>query len=203
VGINHDHFFSLRLDLDVDGVANHFIQDALEPRREAPGGRRRSIWRVEPRVPNREQEARYRIELARPSLWRVANAGSRNAVGNVVSYQIVPGANALPLVDEDDPPRTRAGFVDYHLWVTRYAPGELHAAGRFPNQSTPGQGLPRWTKQNREIVNQDLVVWYTLGFHHVPSSEDWPVYKTGFHGVTLRPYNFFDRSPAIDVPPRP
>jgi primary-amine oxidase len=203
VGTNHDHFFSVRLDLDVDGQANNFIQDALEPRREAPGGRRKSIWRVEPRVPSREQEARYRIELARPSLWRVANASSRNVVGNVVSYQIVPGTNALPLVDEDDPPRTRAGFVDYHLWVTRYAPDELYAAGRFPNQSTPGQGLPRWTKQNREIVNQDLVVWYTLGFHHVPSSEDWPVYKTGFHGLTLRPYNFFDRSPAIDVPPRP
>ena len=118
-------------------------------------------------------------------------------------YQIVPGANALPLVDEDDPPRSRAGFVDYHLWVTRHDPAERYAAGRFPNQSTPGQGLPHWTQQNRDIANQDLVVWYTQGFHHVPSSEDWPVYRTGFHGVTLKPYNFFDRSPAIDVPPRP
>jgi Cu2+-containing amine oxidase len=80
---------------------------------------------------------------------------------------------------------------------------KVYAAGRFPNQSTPGQGLPHWTQQNSDVLNQDLVVWYTLGFHHVPSSEDWPVYKTGSHGVTLRPYNFFDRSPAIDVPPRP
>ncbi len=55
----------------------------------------------------------------------------------------------------------------------------------------------------REILNQDLVVWYTLGFHHGPSSEDWPVNNTGFHGVTLKPYNFFDRDPTIDVPPRP
>ncbi len=202
VGINHDHFFSIRFDLDVDGTRNHFIQDALRPKREPQGGKRKSVWGVETKSPQRELEARYRIDLARPSLWRVANADSKNEVGNVVSYQIVPGANAMPLVDEDDPPRTRAGFIDYHLWVTRHGPGEVYAAGRFPNQSTPGQGLPRWTKQNREIMNKDLVVWYTLGFHHVPSSEDWPVYKTGFHGVTLRPYNFFDRNPAIDVPPR-
>ena len=202
VGVNHDHFFSIRFDLDVDGTRNHFIQDALRPKREPRGGKRKSVWRVETKSPQRELEARYRIDLARPSLWRVANADSKNEVGNVVSYQIVPGANAMPLVDEDDPPRTRAGFIDYHLWVTRHGPGEVYAAGRFPNQSTPGQGLPRWTKQNREIMNKDLVVWYTLGFHHVPSSEDWPVYKTGFHGVTLRPYNFFDRNPAIDVPPR-
>ncbi len=202
VGINHDHFFSIRFDLDVDGTRNHFIQDALRPKREPSGGKRRSVWRVEAKSPQRELEARYRIDLARPSLWRVANADSKNEVGNVVSYQIVPGANAMPLVDEDDPPRTRAGFIDYHLWVTRHGPGEVYAAGRFPNQSTPGQGLPHWTKQNREILNRDLVVWYTLGFHHVPSSEDWPVYKTAFHEVTLRPYNFFDRNPAIDVPPR-
>jgi primary-amine oxidase len=203
VGTNHDHFFSIRFDLDVDGERNHFIQDALVPGRAPADGKRTSLWQVQSRVPKRESEARYRIDLAKPSLWRVANVSSQNAVGNPPSYQIVPGANALPLVDADDPPRTRAGFIDYHLWVTRYDPEERYAAGRFPNQSTPGQGLPRWTEQNRDVANQDLVVWYTLGFHHVPSSEDWPVYKTGFHGVTLKPYNFFDRSPAIDVPPRP
>jgi primary-amine oxidase len=40
-----------------------------------------------------------------------------------------------------------------------------------------------------------------MGFHHVPSSEDWPVYNLGWHEVALAPYNFFDRNPALDVPP--
>jgi primary-amine oxidase len=35
----------------------------------------------------------------------------------------------------------------------------------------------------------------------VPSAEDWPVYNLGWHSVTLKPYNFFDRNPAVDVPP--
>ena len=77
------------------------------------------MWRVETKSPERELEARYRIDLARPSLWLVASADSKNEGGNVVSYQIVPGANAMPLVHEDGPPRTRAGFIDYHPWVTR------------------------------------------------------------------------------------
>ena len=57
-----------------------------------------------------------------------------------------------------------------------------------------------WTSHDRSIANRDIVLWYTMGFHHVPSSEDWPVYSLGWHAVTLTPYNFFDRSPALDVP---
>jgi len=44
------------------------------------------------------------------------------------------------------------------------------------------------------------VLWYTLGFHHVPSAEDWPVYNLGWNSVTLKPYNFFDENPAMDLP---
>ena len=40
----------------------------------------------------------------------------------------------MPLVHVDDPPRTRAEFIDYNLWVTRHDPGEVYAARRFPNQ---------------------------------------------------------------------
>jgi primary-amine oxidase len=114
---------------------------------------------------------------------------------------IHPEANALPLQNLDDPAFSRALFANYHLWVTPYAPGERYAAGEYPNQSKPGQGLPAWTSKNRKIEDQDIVLWYTMGFHHLPSSEDWPVYSLGWHSVTIQPYNFFDRNPALDVPP--
>jgi primary-amine oxidase len=106
-------------------------------------------------------------------------------------------------MDVADPAFSRAQFANYHLWVTPYAPEERYAAGDYPNQSGPGVGLPAWTSHSRDIANQDLVLWYTMGFHHVPSSEDWPVYSLGWHAVTLTPYNFFDRNPALDVPPAP
>jgi primary-amine oxidase len=37
VGVNHDHFFSFRLDLDVDGTANSFVRDKLRMKRLPPG----------------------------------------------------------------------------------------------------------------------------------------------------------------------
>ncbi len=34
VGINHDHFFSIRLDLDIDGPSNRFVRDKLVAERQ-------------------------------------------------------------------------------------------------------------------------------------------------------------------------
>ena len=200
-GINHDHFFSIRLDLDVDGVGNNFVREALVPETLPAASPRRSVWRIRSQVAKIDSAAKYRLRYDRPALWRVVNPHKKNALGYPVSYALRTSGNALPVVAPEDPPLSRAGFANYHLWVTPYRPGERFAAGRYPNQSQPGQGLPAWTSHQRDIEDEDLVLWYTLGFHHVPSAEDWPVYNLAWHSLTLRPYNFFDQNPALDVPP--
>jgi primary-amine oxidase len=200
-GINHDHFFSLRLDLDIDGPANSFMLARLVPERLPAGIPRQSIWRVKHEVAPTDTDARFTIDYQRPAMWHVVNPSRKNALGYPVSYMLHASGNALPLVDADDPALRRAQFATHHLWVTPYNAAERYAAGDYPNQAAPGQGLPAWTSQRRGIENQDIVLWYTLGFHHVPSVEDWPVYNLGWHSVTLKPFNFFDRNPAVDVPP--
>jgi len=36
-----------------------------------------------------------------------------------------------------------------------------------------------------------------MGFHHLPHPEDWLVLPTTWHSVSLVPYGFFDRNPAV------
>lgn len=200
-GINHDHFFSIRLDLDIDGTRNRFVRDKLVAESQKKDSKRRSIWRAERDVAKTDTAAKYRLSYDQPSLWRIESTGARNYLGYATSYAVKAGDNARPLVAENDPPLSRAQFANYHLWVTPYDPGEMWAAGKFSNQSAPGTGLPAWTKNKRNVEDTDIVLWYTMGFHHLPSSEDWPVYNLGWNSVTLRPYNFFDQNPAMDLPP--
>jgi len=45
------------------------------------------------------------------------------------------------------------------------------------------------------------VVWYSFGLTHIPRPEDFsvmPVERTGF---SLLPVGFFDRNPALNLPP--
>lgn len=200
VGVNHDHFFCFRLDLDVDGQQNSFVTERLSPKDLGGASPRKSVWVVEEGAPEGEQAARLRIDLAQPALWQVINPAVLGPVGYPVSYQLKPQANALSLLSPDDMPQRRAGFTDFHLWVTPYDAAERYAAGTYPNQSQGGDGLPRWTAANRPIANRDIVLWYTLGVHHVVRAEDWPVLPTSWSGFELRPFDFFRRNPALDLP---
>ena len=59
-------------------------------------------------------------------------------------------------------------------------------------------GLPRWVGITR-TVNQDVVVWYTLGVTHIPRPEEWPVMPVT-HWVQMIPGGFFSRNPGAGRP---
>jgi primary-amine oxidase len=39
--------------------------------------------------------------------------------------------------------------------------------------------------------------------HHVVRGEDWPVMPVAWHALELRPFDFFDHNPAVDLPETP
>ncbi len=200
LGVNHDHYFSYRLDLDVDGAQNRFVADRLVTRELPADHPRRSVWVQQTRSVGNERDARLNIDLGKPTLWRVLSTQRNNRVGYPTSYQLMPGRNTNHLFTEDDYSLRRAGFIEHHLWVTPYDPDERYAAGDHPTLSEPGMGLPEWTKAERSIEDTDLVLWHTVGMHHLPRAEDWPVMPVMWHGFELRPFDFFDRNPALDLP---
>ena len=98
--------------------------------------------------------------------------------------------------------RRNAGFTEHTIWTTPMRPDELYAAGPYPTNAESDEGLPAWTRANRGIRDTDIVVWYTIGFHHIARPEDWPVLPMELHGFDLKPAAFFDRNPALDLPLR-
>lgn len=203
VAVNHDHYFSFRLDLDVDGPTNDFMVDRLKTVTLPMDSPRRSIWVADEIMARTESDAKLTIDYAHPAMWRVTSPTHHNAVGYPTSYQLMPGSNGSTLLSPDDYPRRRAGFIDHHLWVTPYSPDERYAAGDYPTLSPAGEGLPKWTLANRSIAGRDIVLWYTVGLHHMVRAEDWPVMPVLWHTFELRPFDFFDQNPAMDLPEKP
>jgi primary-amine oxidase len=203
VGVNHDHYFSFRIDLDVDGPRNDFLIDRLKSVTLPDDNPRRSVWVVDETIAPSESQAKLTIDYNRPAVWRVASESTTNQVGYRTSYQLMPGSNGNTLLTADDYPRRRAGFIDHHLWVTPYSPDERYAAGEYPTLSEPGMGLPAWTSADRSIRDTDIVLWHTIGMHHVVRAEDWPVMPVLWHWFELRPFDFFDQNPAMDLPETP
>ncbi len=196
----HQHFFNFRLDFDVDGPTNAVAElDAGPMPAGAMNPSMNGIAAHETVLPT-ERTARRRMDPAAARAWVVSSTDARNALGQHTSYVLLPGTNALPYVASASPVRRRAGFVDYHFWATRYHADERYAAGAYPNESSGGAGLPRWSADDESLTAQDVVVWYTLGITHVPRPEEWPVMPATHTGFRLVPARFFDRNPALDVP---
>ncbi len=200
VAPHHQHFFSFRLDLDVDGPDNSVHEmntRAVPPGPENPSG---NAFVMEETLLGTERAAQRRMDMQAARTWAVVSSSARNALGGPTGYILVPGANALPYAAPESSVRRRAGFIDNHFWATRYDPGEMSAAGTYPNQSRGGEGLPQWVADDEPLAGQDVVVWYTLGTTHIPRPEEWPVMPVAHVGFRLIPGGFFSRNPALDVP---
>lgn len=200
-GPNHQHFFNMRLDFDLDGVANTVQQVDVTPDELGPDNPYENAFQARATTLKSEKQARAQLNLPTARTWKIVNHDSLNYVGDPVGYKFVPGDNAFPMGSPNAWWRKRAGFVNHHVWVTPYRDEERFGAGDFPNQSSGGDGLIKWTEQNRPIESADVVFWYTFGHTHIPRPEDYPVMPTAYIGFLLKPQGFFDRNPANDVPP--
>jgi primary-amine oxidase len=198
----HQHLFCARLDFDVDGIDNRIEEVEAEVLPLGDGNPWANGFRARSSLLRRESEARRETSASTSRRWRVTNAGVRNRLGQPVGYQLVPTMSTPTLLARPESSvAQRAGFAGHNLWATPYAPAERRAAGDFPNQHAGGAGLPEWTAGDRDLVDTDVVLWYTFGVTHLPRPEDWPVMPVEYTGFLLTPFGFFDGNPALDVPP--
>ncbi len=187
--INHQHFFCMRLDMQIDGDRNSIYE--VNTQTSATQAE------LQAELLKTEQEAQRLIDPLVGRYWQVVNPHILNSWGQPVGYKLVTGENILPFAQDDASIIDRAKFMTKHLWVTPYDQQERYAAGEYPNQHPGGEGLPQWTQANRSIEDTNIVVWYNFGHHHIPRPEDWSVMPAAYIGFKLLPLGFFDQNPAL------
>jgi primary-amine oxidase len=196
----HQHLFSARLDMMVDGLDNSV--DELEAMLMPRGPQNPHGTGITQRVTrlHDESEAQRMADNSKGRVWLVSNPNVQNRLGRDVGYALYPEGQPTLLADSESDIYRRATFSTRHLWVTPYEPDELYPAGDFVNQHPGGAGLPEWVKGNRNVENTDIVLWHTFGLTHFPRVEDWPIMPVDSTGFVLKPHGFFGRNPSLDVP---
>ncbi|KAJ1291534.1 hypothetical protein BS78_02G322400 [Paspalum vaginatum] len=205
LAIYHDHYVTYHLDLDIDGTNNSLVKNIITAKRNtgdpATGGAdtpRRSYWTVRREVAETEADGQVDVNAGPPADLLFVNPSKKTRMGYEVGYRLITsGATAASVLADDDYPQRRASYTKKQVWVTPYSKPEKWAPGLYADQSTGDDSLAAWSKKKRGIRDEDIVLWYTLGLHHIPYQEDFPVMPTLSGGFELRPSNFFERNPIL------
>lgn len=198
---NHQHIFCARIDPAIDGHSNTVIQEESLPvpmnPKTNPRGNLYEIRQTPIKTSSFADAAPQNNRL-----FRIVNSSRKNGVsGKPVSYKFVPPPTQLLLADPESVQSKRAAFAHHHVWVTKHKDNELYAGGRFTLQSTKEVGgVADAVARNENVEDDDVVVWSVFGLTHNPRVEDWPVMPVEILQINLRPSDFFEANPSIDVP---
>ncbi|EER26360.1 hypothetical protein D8B26_003276 [Coccidioides posadasii str. Silveira] len=200
----HQHLFCLRIDPAIDGHANSLLVEDSVP-----------MPIDDPKVHNPfeigytttknivQTETPLDTDITKGRVFKIINENITNSVtGTAIGYKLVPHYSQMLLAHPSSIHARRSEFCSHPIWVTKYNDKELYAAGDHTMQSLGGEGIGSWIKSRphpTSVRNEDIVVWHTFGTTHNPRVEDWPVMPCEKMLVSLKPVNFFDRSPALDV----
>ena len=198
---NHQHLFCIRMDPAIDGHSNTVFREESLPMPMAP---ETNPWGNGYQVVSNPvtQASAFNASPFTNLTVKMSNTRVRNSIsGKPVSYKFIPSASQLILADPNSIVTKRAQFATHHVWVTSYRDGELWAGGEFTNQSqSETDGVADAVARQDNVEDTDVVVWSVFGLTHNPRVEDWPVMPMEKHEVHLRPADFFEWNPALDVP---
>jgi primary-amine oxidase len=185
----------------IDGEANSVAEVDFHEMAPGPDNPHDNAFFAAETVLATEKAARRLAAPERARYWKILNPNRTNGLGQNPAYRLLPHGAVPPFTSERALVSRRAGFIRNHLWVTPFAADERFPAGPYVNQSKGEDGINVWTEQDRSVANTDIVVWHSFAHHHLPRPEDFPVQPVVSTGFTLQPFGFFDRNPALDVPP--
>jgi primary-amine oxidase len=196
----HQHLFGARLDLNVDGTANvvneiDAVRLPISPTNPHGNAFTKSVTPIVS-----EQVSGRMSDGSKGRVWQIASTEATNRLGHPTSYVLHPTDSPTLLADSSSSVSARAAFATKHLFVTEYDPAERYAAGDFVTNSPGGQGIPDFISGDAPLVGKDVVLWHTFGLTHFPRAEDWPIMPMDYAKFSLRPYNFFDKNPTLNVP---
>ena len=201
LAVHHQHIFSLRVDPMLEGHKNRLVYDEAHamPMDKEWNPHGVGYYAQETLV---SHSSGLDLDPDSNRTFKIQNSSALNPInGKPVAYKIHAPPFQKILSHPDSFNFKRAEFADHNIYITTHRDRELYSGGWYTNQSRGGTGVRSWAARNDNVIDEDIVVWVQFGINHIPRIEDFPVMPVEILKVSFKPVNFFERNPALDVPP--
>ncbi|KAH9520183.1 hypothetical protein Btru_060229 [Bulinus truncatus] len=206
VGSIHHHLFNFKVDLDIKGQANRYetLDLTLDERTWPWHKSGKEVFQqlsFRHTLQETEQHAVYKYNFSTPKYHIVYNDKEKNEFGVHRAYRLSVEGFSKVLFPEDSPILASRQWSKYQMLTTRRKDQEEASSSMFSmfDGASPHVDIDRYLRDNENIVDQDLVFWVSVGFHHIPHTEDIPNTPTvGTQAtISLLPYNYFYECPSV------
>ena len=194
VAPNHSHFFNFRLDLDVDGRNNSFMLGELETKEGVPGPRK-SVWVVDEKRIDRERDGTARarrMRCGRSSIPNRTNARGYNTGYVLESHSTPIRCSRRPTSRAPASSSTRCGSR-----ATTPTSASRPATRRTRIPASPA--CPPTSRTTRASSTPTSCCGSRSAIITSPPRRTFPVLSLEPLSFRLKPVNFFDRNPALDL----
>ncbi|KDQ60427.1 hypothetical protein JAAARDRAFT_191806 [Jaapia argillacea MUCL 33604] len=219
-GSMHDHCLNFKADIDILGTANSFAQHAIVPVdvKYPWSNTTRSTMQLQRSYLASEDESKlvrlFPITLVHltsyaTKMWPdnnqvfyiVENQNATNKYGEPRGYRIMPssGGGMRLTIQNSSNLINSQNFATHQLYVTKQKDTEPRAAHANNDYDVANPIVDFNAFFNGESLEQeDLVLWFNLGMHHVPHTGDLPntVFTTAQSSVVITPHNYLEMDPS-------
>lgn len=199
-GSFHDHILNFKADFDIAGTKNRVTNTALKPATYvyswAPDTeyntkvKERSVFQTETSL-NLEDVGNLLVE----------SADQTNKWGNPKAYRVY-GTLGRRIAERSSKLAENANWANNDIHFTKQKDTEYTSSGVFNANSVfePQVNFNNFL-DDENIDGEDVVCWFNLALHHLPTTQDVPgtIFTTADSEIVMTPYNYFDSEQSRDT----
>ncbi|BGP51602.1 hypothetical protein JCM10450v2_007552 [Rhodotorula kratochvilovae] len=203
-GSMHDHVLNWKLDADIFGTNNTVGFHTVEPTKvkyDWSPIERNTMHLVRSELTNEDNSTLHWAENGK-TMVLIYNKDEKNKFGEERAWRLMPhigGAGMYATIQNSTNAGPAISFAEAPLFVTRHHDSEFNSA--HPNSAyDPFNPIIDFKQylDGEDLIQEDLVIWFNLGMHHVPHTGDLgnTVHPTAHAGVIFHPHNYLYEDPA-------
>ncbi|KAM0749530.1 copper amine oxidase [Meredithblackwellia eburnea MCA 4105] len=202
-GSMHDHCLNWKLDMDILGQENtlalHTVK-AVDVKYPWSNTTRSTMKLVRSEITN-EDEGKLDWSENAQTMVVVVNKNETNPYGEPRGYRLMPsrGGGMHLTIKNSSNLFDSQGFATHGFYVLKHHDSEQKSA-HANNDYDPKNPIIDFSKyfNSENLEQEDLVIYFNLGMHHVPHTGDLPntVHTTAQASLMISPHNYLLNDPS-------